>query len=196
MERDPNSPHEGQEALSGIVLSTEDQAVEKAPAPTEKKNRSASKRRGGVIPVTPQGDNAKDLVGAWIAWYQNYINPAPIPTSIIGRLGKQVKGLIVSGYMSNDVKNGLAMWTYKMMNNPSLSPNALDGMTWAYARGRSGEDKRQREALRRWLSSLNNSGVDSVLTESRSSRGARTKFDKREATRQALRDWVAEGEDE
>lgn len=186
---------EGQEALSGIVLSTEDQATEKAVATERKSPRTAAKRRGGTVPVTPQGDNAKDLVGAWITWYQKCINPAPIPTSIIGRLGRQVKGLIVSGYMSNDIKHGLALWTFKMMNNPSLSPNTLDSLTWAYARGRSGEDKRQREALRQWLRSLNNPGVDNALAETRTGRGARDKFDKREATRQSLSDWATEGED-
>lgn len=103
-----------------------------APAPAPAKTRKPK----GVVPRTPEDDSAQDIMAAWIDWYQERTG-TPIPSSVIARLAKQVKELIIAGYHSNDIKYGLAAWAVDQYDNPSLSPQILDRIVWGFARAKS-----------------------------------------------------------
>ena len=81
---------------------------------------------------TPEGDGAKELVGAWCDWVKAG-SGVSIPPGVIPRIGKQIKGLIAADYSSAAIKYGLAVWTMYHFDNPMLSPTKLDDFTWKYA---------------------------------------------------------------
>lgn len=117
--------------------------------------RGPAKRRKAVseAPATPSGETAQHIISEWIAFCQNG-SGVPVPATIIGRMGKQVKQLIVSGYTTNQIKSGLTVWTTRWMDNPSLSPTQLETLTWHLCMSASREGARFQSELKRAVATL------------------------------------------
>lgn len=111
-----------------------------------------SKPRGRKRPsaevVTPDGDNAQQIIAAWITMLSENTEGLPVPSNVIKRLAKQVKSLISSRYETNQIKYGLSIWTVRWMDNPLLSPEALDRLTWKFVMDSSPEGRRFQEEMR------------------------------------------------
>lgn len=122
-----------------------DLAGYEAPAPPAAKVKD-------LAPRTPEEDSAGDLIAAWIRWYRDCTG-SPIPSSVIARLGKQVKELILAGYSSNQIKYGLGVWAVEQYDNPRLPPQALDQYVWHIARESS---PKAREAQARMKNEVHN----------------------------------------
>lgn len=88
------------------------------------------KRAPSTEVVTSDGVNAQQIIAAWIEVMTKNTGGTPVPPNIIKRLAKQVKSLISSGYETNQIKNGLTIWTVRFMDNPLLSPETLERLTW------------------------------------------------------------------
>lgn len=123
-----------------------------APPPPSK---AVARKVADPVPVTSTGEHAGDIVGAWVAWYSQTCD-VPVPGSIVSRMGKQVKTLIVTGFTTDEIKFGLAAWTLKQLDFPGLSPTALDMLVFSYARDTRAGAAEFREKLRRGLAQLSN----------------------------------------
>lgn len=99
----------------------------------EKKEVAESKPRRGKSPraeiVTADGDNAQAIIGAWVDMMKRRTGIA-VPPTVTKRLARQVKQLISAGYETNQIKNGLTVWTVRWMDYELLPPEALDRLTW------------------------------------------------------------------
>lgn len=130
------------------------------------------------VPTTPAGDNAADIVGAWANWYQT-VADVPLPQSLIARMGKQVKTLIVTGYTTDEIKYGLAAWSVRQLDFPQLSPTALDAEVFSYARDTRAGAEKFRADLRQALEQLSNGTF----------RTGNKKEDRERRTLRAIEDW-------
>lgn len=98
----------------------------------DEKREQEHKKEVKKVPRTATGESAQDLLGSWITWVQDGTG-VPLPPQTINRISKQIKGLIIAQYSASHIKHGLAIWTLQKMENPLLSPQALDDLTWKYA---------------------------------------------------------------
>lgn len=76
-----------------------------------------TRRTKSEVATTATGENAQDIMSTWIDICQKRTG-VPVPDGVIKRLARQVKSLIVSGYQTNHIKNGLTIWTVRWMDNP------------------------------------------------------------------------------
>lgn len=154
-------------------------------SPTGKSLDKAKKSQPKNTPVTSTGQSAADIVGGWLSWYgQNF--SIPVPQSVVARLGKSVRALILTGYRTDDIKWGLTLWTSRQLNDPMLSPLALENLTWSVAREHTGEASRVRNDLKEWLGSLGGSVAKVALDK------PNAKQQRESSTRTALDAWKAE----
>ena len=148
-----------------------------APSPT-KQHTAKVKQSKQPAPTTDTGDSVAEILGSWVAWYQCG-SGVPIPQSVRARLGKQVKQLIVTGYQTDEIKHGLAIWTVEQMDNPTLSPTLLDNFVWKYTRDTRAGAREWQEAVRRRVAEFS-----SVANKARGKSEAR-----RANNIQVLQDW-------
>lgn len=111
------------ETDESALFGTEVVQAAPAKAPTRKR------RSPTEVPLTPSGESAQAIIAEWIAFLQSSTG-VPVPQEIIKRMGKQVKELIVSGYTTNQIKNGLTVWTTRWMDRAELPPERLATITW------------------------------------------------------------------
>lgn len=124
--------------------------------------KPSGKKKMTLSPTTPEGDNAGNIIAAWIDWYTE-CDGVPIPKATISRMSKHVLELIQSGYNSADIKYGLAIWTIRKIEDPMLSPQQVDSFTWDWAsstRGgrRNGWRERTIEQVRSFGGNAGNAG--------------------------------------
>lgn len=100
------------------------------------------KKPRAEVATTPTGENAQEIIGAWINKMTESTGGIPVPDNIIKRLAKQVKSLISSGYHTNQIKNGLTIWTVRWMDNPMVAPEHLERLTWKLVMDTSPEGRR------------------------------------------------------
>ena len=136
--------------------------------------------------TTPQGHNAGDLIREWVTWYSQLDNNVPIPRTIIARLAKQVRGLIISGYPTVDIKYGLAIWTVRHADDPRLSPTQLDNITWEWASKTRGNMAAWRREVQQQIASFSGGTVSAQ-------EAPRTRADRQRATDDAIGRWVTQG---
>ena len=116
----------------------------------------AKKRRAPTeVPRTPSGESASDIIGKWLDW-QDRQHGVPVPQTVIARIGKEIRNLIVSGYTSDQIAYGVAAWTAMWANNPRTSPTEVTTVTWAEA---------TRRANGRWVAEMRDRGreIDSGM---------------------------------
>lgn len=125
------------------ALFTMDKEVEVAsPKPRGRKRSSAE------VATTSTGENAQQIMGAWIDKMTQSTGGVPVPSNIVKRLAKQVKSLISSGYETNQIKNGLTIWTVRWMDNPMVAPEHLERLTWKLVMDSSPEGRQFQEELK------------------------------------------------
>lgn len=167
-------PHDEEMTLPGMSST--------APiSPSREIEKREKARQKAPSPTTPSGENAGDILGAWRTWYQNG-SGVPVPNAIAARLGKQVKSLIVTGYKTDEIKHGLAIWTVEQMDNPTLSPTLLDNFVWRHAQDTRAGAREWREAVRQRVAEFS-----SIANKGRSKTAAR-----RGRVLRALEDWENE----
>lgn len=166
---------------------TNDNLFPELPAPaTKTPGKSVTKREPKeASPLTPQGQNAGDILKQWIDWYTRCNNGVPIPQTIIARIGKQIRGLIVSGYTTDDIKYGLAIWTVRQSVDPRLSPTNLDGITWEWASKTRGNVTAWREATIRQIGEFSNGAVSATERP-------RTREERHHANSDTIDQWVSQ----
>lgn len=153
-------------------LGVEDKLVRTAGAPDPPSKRRHTKEVE-VVPLTPDGDNAADIIGAWVGWYQERLS-VPLPPTLISRLGRQVKGLIVTGYTTSEIKFGLVAWTYQQTRQDNLSPDRLDMLTFSYARDTRAGAQQFKTELHNWLSEVRPEVVATTNAQRRKQNNLRT----------------------
>lgn len=121
-----------------FTMAKEDEVAE--PKPRRRKRASAEV-------VTPDGMNSQQIIAAWIDVMTRNTG-TPVPPSVIKRLARQVKSLISSGYEANQIKNGLTIWTVRWMDNPLLSPETLERLTWKLVMDTSPEGRQFQAELK------------------------------------------------
>lgn len=132
------------------MTTTEDQ---EQPLPGMKSaGRKATRNLPATIPrapvaTTPQGQNAGEIIATWVQWYQDGTG-VPIPQTIIGRMAKQVHGLVKTGYTTDQIKFALAIWTVQKQENHLLSPAQLDSICWQFALDTSARAQRWKAAAK------------------------------------------------
>lgn len=122
-----------------FTMNKEDEVAE--PKPRRRKRASAAEV------VTPDGMNSQQIIAAWIDVMTRNTG-TPVPSSVIKRLAKQVKSLISTGYETNQIKNGLTIWTVRWMDNPLLSPETLERLTWKLVMDASPEGRQFQAELK------------------------------------------------
>mgnify|MGYP001580481811 CR=1 FL=1 len=120
---------------------------------------------------TPSGDTADKILGDWITFVQDGTG-IPIPPIIVGRIAKQIKGLIQAGFTTPQIKYGLAAWIDEKMNTPLLSPQALDDLTWKFATDTSAQARAWRERVKARTSALASSARDAKARREESNKDA------------------------
>lgn len=106
------------------------------------------RKRPSAEVMTSDGMNAQQIIAAWIDKLTESTGGVPIPSNVVKRLAKQVKSLIASGYTTNQIKNGLTIWTVRWMDNPLLSPESLDRLTWKLVMDSSPDGRRFQDELK------------------------------------------------
>lgn len=124
----------------------------------------ASKAHGKTVrsapaAQTPSGDTADKILGDWITFVQDGTG-IPIPPTVVGRIAKQIKGLIQAGFTTAQIKYGLAAWIDEKMSTPLLSPQALDDLTWKFATDTSAQARAWREKVKARTSALASNARD------------------------------------
>lgn len=86
-----------------------------------------------VTAKTPQGDNAAQIIGRWTQWMKNSTG-VPVPQSIVERLGKQVKALILDKYDTLTISWALAIWAAEAstVGVHKCLPETLPHIAWKY----------------------------------------------------------------
>lgn len=154
----------------------------KPPAPKRKKRRPSTE-----IARTPTGENAADIIAAWVDWYREGSGTA-VPPTLIARMSKSVRGLIVSGYSTDQIKYGLAFWVIEEQNNPRISPDYLERLVWRYARDTSTRHTQWIEQMKQAVGAFTASrGVAGTISTAPTAREAEIE--------RGLAAWLAEDDD-
>lgn len=96
---------------------------------TPRKSTAVAKKAAKEVARTEDGHSAADIIGQWVDICKKRTG-VPVPHGTLGRVGKQVKQLITSGYSTNQIKVGLSVWTARWFNNPLIAPEQLESLTW------------------------------------------------------------------
>lgn len=121
-----------------FTMNKEDEVAE--PKPRRRKRASAEV-------VTPDGTNAQQIIAAWVNVMTRKTGTR-VPPSVTKRLARQVKSLISTGYETNQIKNGLTIWTVRWMEAPLLSPETLERLTWKLVMDTSPEGRQFQAELK------------------------------------------------
>lgn len=149
------------------------------PPPSREARKREERRKAALLPAvqTRSGDTVDQIMGEWIAWYTENTG-LPIPPSIRARLGKQVKGLIQTGFDTPAIKYGLAIWSVNQMDYTELSPTMLDNYTFKFAQERSQQAQRWKDDMKKRIAAFGGS-----------TRGSTKKDERRTRTASALDEW-------
>lgn len=123
-------------------------SLQKEEAPVASTSPRRGKKTRAEVATTPTGENAQEIIGAWIDKMTQSTGGIPVPDNIVKRLAKQVKSLISSGYQTNQIKNGLTIWTVRWMDNPMVAPEHLERLTWKLVMDTSPEGRQFQDELK------------------------------------------------
>lgn len=126
---------------------TEVALFEMKEAPVAERAPRGRRSKKSEVAKTQTGESAQDIMKAWIDICQKRTG-VPVPEGVIKRLSRQVKSLIVSGYQTNQIKNGLTLWTVRWMDNPLINPEQLERLTWKIVMDASPEGRRFQAELK------------------------------------------------
>lgn len=99
-----------------------------------RRRKKEEERAARLVPTDPvTGENAGDIMGAWVSWYQQG-SGLMVPPSITSRLGKQVKLLLSLQYTATEIKHALSFWTILELQDQRIRPEELQNLAFRYAR--------------------------------------------------------------